>query len=241
MKAITCIVIDDEPLAVDLIVGYVQKTPFLELAGKFYSPVEAMQFVNENGVDLIFVDIQMPGLTGIEFSQLVQGKSKVILTTAYSQYALDGYKVDALDYLVKPFNYQEFLRAANKAHTWFTMAQADKTRTAEVADDAIFVKSDYKLVKILFNDILYVEGLKDYLKIHLVNQPKPVLTLMTMKAIEERLPSSQFMRVHRSFIVNLGKITTIEHYRIIFGSTYIPVAESYKEKFRQFVNKQYLG
>ncbi len=207
MTNIKCIIVDDEPLALDLLESYVLKTPFLELMSKFTSPFEAMQYVTANKVDLIFLDIQMPGITGIEFSRVLQNGPKVIFTTAYSQYALEGFKVDALDYLVKPFNYQEFLKAASKALTWFGLAgkQPDE-KIANDDDNAIFVKSEYKLVKIEYEKIIYIEGLKDYVKIYLTDHPKPILTLMTLKSLEERLPSTQFMRVHRSYIVNLTKI-----------------------------------
>ncbi|MGE0076812.1 MAG: LytR/AlgR family response regulator transcription factor [Bacteroidales bacterium] len=242
MRTIRCIVVDDEPLALDLLESYVLKTPFLELAEKFASPYQAMQYLNSNPIDLIFLDIQMPGITGIELSKVLQNGPKIIFTTAYSQYALEGFKVDALDYLVKPFNYTEFLKAANKALTWFSLVDKQvNVKSDDDEDNAIFVKSEYKLLKIEFDKIIYIEGLKDYVKIYLTDLPKPILTLMTLKSLEERLPSSQFMRVHRSYIVCLSKITTIERSRIVFGSTYIPIADGYKDKFQEFLDKKYLG
>lgn len=242
MKNIKCIIVDDEPLALDLIESYVLKTPFLDLLEKFTSPYQAMQFVTTTQVDLIFLDIQMPGITGIELSKILQNGPKVVFTTAYSQYALDGFKVDALDYLVKPFNYQEFLKSANKALTWFSMTnkQADEKPTNN-DENAIFVKSDYKLLKIEYSKIIYIEGLKDYVKIYLTDHPKPILTLMTLKSLEERLPSDDFMRVHRSYIVCLNKITIVERSRIVFGSVYIPIADGYKVKFQEFLDKRFLG
>lgn len=241
MRTLRCIIIDDEPLALDLIEGYVRKTPFLELLDRFNSPYPAMQFLNSTTVDLVFVDIQMPGLTGIEFSKVIQNGPKIIFTTAYSQYALEGFRVDALDYLVKPFNYQEFLKAANKALTWYGLVEKQVDERQSTTDNSIFVKSEYKLLKIDFDKILYIEGLKDYVKIYLTDHPKPILSLMTLKSLEEKLPSDQFMRVHRSYIVSLNKITTIERSRIVFGSTYIPIADGYKEKFQEFLDKRFLG
>lgn len=241
MTNIKCIIIDDEPLALDLLESYVLKTPFLELMSKFTSPFEAMQYITANKVDLIFLDIQMPGITGIEFSRILQNGPKVIFTTAYSQYALEGFKVDALDYLVKPFNYQEFLKAANKALTWFGMLNKQpEERKVDADDNAIFVKSEYKLLKIEYEKIIYIEGLKDYVKIYLTDHPRPVLTLMTLKSLEEKLTPHNFMRVHRSYIVNLSKISIIERNRIVFGSTYIPIADGYKEKFQTFLDKRFM-
>lgn len=241
MISIKCIIVDDEPLALDLLESYVLKTPFMELMSKFTSPFEAMQYVTANKVDLIFLDIQMPGITGIEFSRILQNGPKVIFTTAYSQYALEGFKVDALDYLVKPFNYQEFLKAANKALTWFGMlSKQPEEKKVDSDDNAIFVKSEYKLLKIEYEKIIYIEGLKDYVKIYLTDQPRPVLTLMTLKSLEEKLTPHNFMRVHRSYIVNLNKISIIERNRIVFGSTYIPIADGYKEKFQGFLDKRFM-
>jgi len=240
MRTLRCIIVDDEPLALDLLESYVKKTPFLELVERFVSPYQAMQYLTENQVDLVFMDIQMPGITGIELSKVIQNGPKVIFTTAYSQYALEGFKVDAIDYLVKPFNYQEFLKAANKALTWFSLVNKQSEDNSTSDDNAIFVKSEYKLVKIEYDKIIYIEGLKDYVKIYLTDHPKPVLTLMTLKSLEERLPSTQFMRVHRSYIVNLSKINTIERSRIVFGSVYIPIADGYKEKFQEFLDKRFI-
>jgi len=243
MRKIRCIIVDDEPLALDLIEDYVLKTPFLELVKKFSSPFHAMEAIQSEKVDLVFLDIQMPGLTGIDFSKLIQHGPKVIFTTAYSQYALEGFKVDALDYLVKPFSYQEFLRAANKALTWFNLVEQGgvKTITEEPENKSIFVKSEYKLIKVELCNILYIEGLKDYVKIYQKDQNKPILSLMSLKTLEEKLPSDLFMRVHRSFIVNLEQIVKIERNRIVFGSVYIPIADSYKDQFQEFLNKKFLG
>lgn len=242
MRKIRCLIVDDEPLALDLIEDYVLKTPFLELVNKFSSPFQAIDALQNEKIDLIFLDIQMPGLSGIDFSKLLQNGPKIIFTTAYSQYALEGFKVDALDYLVKPINYQEFLKASNKALTWFSLIeQNSESKSVEPSITSIFVKSEYKLLKVELSDILYIEGLKDYVKIYLKEQSKPILSLMSLKTLEEKLSPEQFMRVHRSFIVNLSQISRIERNRIVFGSVYIPIADSYKEPFQEFLNKKFLG
>ncbi|HNX43743.1 MAG TPA: LytTR family DNA-binding domain-containing protein [Bacteroidales bacterium] len=231
-----CIIVDDEPLALDLLEGYVVKTPWLILEGRFSSAFEAMAFLEKVKVDLVFLDIQMPGLSGLEFSRSLQNGPRVIFTTAFGQYALDGFKVEALDYLLKPVSYPEFLSAANKARRWFELTGKS---AGQLARNTIFVKSDYKMVQIELSKILYIEGLKDYVKIYREDTEKPVLTLMSMKSLEENLPENIFMRVHRSFIVNLEKITTIERNRIVFGKTYIPVSDNYKDKFLKFVNERF--
>lgn len=231
-----CLIVDDEPLALDLLEGYIGKTPSLALAGRCSSAFQAMDVLEHSEVDLLFLDIQMPGLSGLEFSRSLQKGPKVVFTTAFEQYALDGFRVDALDYLLKPISYPEFLNSVNKAKRWF-----EHIEKASVPDtrNSIFVKSDYKLVQIELSNILYIEGLKDYVKIYQEGDDKPILSLMSMKSLEENLPDTLFMRVHRSFIVNLDKIKTIERNRIIFGSNYIPISENYKEKFQQFLNERF--
>jgi DNA-binding LytR/AlgR family response regulator len=233
---IQCLIVDDEPLALDLIAGYVSKTPGLVVAGKCSSAFEAMEHLSKEKADLIFLDIQMPGLSGLELSRSLHEGPRVIFTTAFEQYALEGFRVEALDYLLKPVSYPEFLTAVNKAKRWFELSQQ---KTFQASKNSIFVKADYKIVQIDLNSILYIEGLKDYVKIYRENVEKPVLTLMSMKLLEENLPQNLFMRVHRSFIVNLEKINTIERNRIVFGKTYIPVSENYKEKFLKFVNERF--
>ncbi len=233
---IQCLIVDDEPLALDLIAGYVSKTPGLAVAGKCSSAFEAMEHLSKEKADLIFLDIQMPGLSGLELSRSLHEGPRVIFTTAFEQYALEGFRVEALDYLLKPVSYPEFLTAVNKAKRWFELSQQ---KTFQASKNSIFVKADYKIVQIDLNSILYIEGLKDYVKIYRENVEKPVLTLMSMKLLEENLPQNLFMRVHRSFIVNLEKINTIERNRIVFGKTYIPVSENYKEKFLKFVNERF--
>jgi two-component system, LytTR family, response regulator len=231
-----CLLVDDEPLALDLLEGYVVKTPSLTLAGRCSSAFQAMQMLEKTEVDLMFLDIQMPGFSGLEFSRSLQDGPKIVFTTAFEQYALEGFKVDALDYLLKPISYPEFLNAVNKAKRWFELSE--KTNIPE-SRTSIFVKADYKLVQIDFKNILYIEGLKDYVKFYLEGTEKPILSLMSMKSLEENLPEQSFMRVHRSFIVNLDKIKTIERNRIVFGMEYIPISDNYKEKFQKFVNDRF--
>lgn len=235
---LNCLIVDDEPLALDLLEAYVKRTPFLNLKGKCSNALEVLQVLKEQEVDLIFLDIQMPELSGLELSRLIDNRIKIIFTTAFEQYALEGFKVDALDYLLKPISYPEFLKATNKALQWFEMSRNTSSKIVEEGDD-IFVKSDYKLVKLQLHKIQYIEGLKDYVKIYVDDRPQPVVALLSMKMFEEMLPSS-FIRVHRSFIVNLDKITVIERNRIVFGKTYIPVSDSYKDKFLEFINRRTL-
>ncbi len=241
MEKIRCAVVDDEPLALGLMASYVKKTPFLELVGSYSSAVQAMQEMHDNPVDLIFLDIQMPELNGLDYSRMISPQTRVVFTTAFNQYALDGYKVNALDYLLKPISYPDFLLAANKAQEWFRLVeQSQQPEKKENQDEklSIFVKSDYKLIRIELKNILYVEGLKDYVKIYEENTGRPVISLMSMKAMEEMLPADRFMRVHRSYIVQKEKIRIIEHNRIVFGNTYIPIGDSYKQAFQDFLNKR---
>jgi two-component system response regulator LytT len=236
---IKAVAIDDEPLALQLITGYIEKTPVLKLLGRFDNPVDATEFLSNTTVDLVFVDIQMPDLSGIEFTRLMEKGPKVIFTTAYEKYALEGYKLDITDYLLKPFSYEEFLTAVQKAQRLIKLERRIPDKI-DANDEFLFLKSDYKIKRINFDDILYVEGLKDYVKVYTRNDPKPILSLSTLKLLEAKLPRNKFMRVHRSFIVNLTKINTIERSRIVFGKTYIPVSDQYKDKFQEFLNKNFL-
>jgi len=236
---IRTIAVDDEPLALHLVTGYIKKTPGLELAGSFDNPQKALEFVINEKVDLIFIDIQMPDLTGIEFTRALTGGPRVVFTTAYEKYALEGFKLDVVDYLLKPFSYEEFLKAVGKAARLIRIEQGEQEKV-ESNSEFLFLKSDYKIRRINFNDILYIEGLKDYVKVYTAGESKPVLSLITMKLLETKLPPANFMRVHRSFIVNLARIETIERSRIVFGKTYIPVSEQYKDKFQEFLDKNFL-
>ncbi len=236
---IRTIAIDDEPLALQLVEGYVSKTPFLELTASFDNPLDAMDFLDNESADLIFLDIHMPDLSGIEFTRILKNRPKIIFTTAYEKYALEGFKLEAVDYLLKPFSYEEFLMAAKKAEKLIGLENTGKDKI-ETNNEFLFLKSEYKIRRINFNEIKYIEGLKDYVKVYLQNDPKPILSLNSLKALESKLPGSKFMRVHRSYIVNLEKIETIERSRIVFGKTYIPVSDQYKEKFQDFLDKNFL-
>lgn len=237
---LTCFIIDDEPLALGLLESYVAKTPFLELTGKFSSAVAAVESVRETAPDIIFLDIQMAELNGMEFARLVPEKSRIIFTTAFEQYALESYKVNALEYLLKPFSYSDFLLAANKALQWQQLNEKAIAEKNKNSPDCIYVKSEYRLLQIALSKILYIEGLKDYLKIYLEGEMEPVVSHITMKAMEEMLPDSDFMRIHRSFIIQKDKIKVVEHNRIVFGKTYIPVSDSYKDAFQKFLDKRTL-
>lgn len=235
---LTCALVDDEPLALELLASYVEKTPFLQLKGKYSSAVMAMKEMADNPTDLLFLDIQMPELNGLEYSKLVNPETRIIFTTAFEQYAIDGYKVNALDYLLKPISYNDFLTAVHKAVKWFELKR-DATASSLPSGktmDFIYVKSEYKLVRIALNDILYIEGLKDYIKIYTETSPRPVLSLMSMKSMEENLPSDRFMRVHRSYIVQKNKIEVVERGRIVFGKNFIPISDNYKQDVQNYLN-----
>lgn len=236
MTNIRCAVVDDEPLALGLIASYVKKTPFLELTGTYSSAVQAMHELPSHPADLLFLDIQMPELNGLDFSRMVNPGTRIVFTTAFEQYAIDGYRVNALDYLQKPVSYADFLQAANKALEWFKLLDGQKEK-AEDDSESIFVKSEYKLVRVELGKILYIEGLKDYVKIYEEDADKPLLSLMSMKALEESLPPARFIRVHRSFIVQKSKIRAVEHNRIVMlDQRVIPIGDSYREKFLTFLN-----
>jgi two-component system, LytTR family, response regulator LytT len=236
---IRVVTIDDEPLALQLVKGYVEKTPFLELAGAFDNPVEGVAFIGSSDVDLVFLDVQMPDLTGTELARVISGGPKVIFTTAYEKYALEGFRLDAVDYLLKPFSYAEFLKAAQKAEKLIDLERRELPEL-EVKNDFLFIKSDYKIRRINFSEIQYIEGLKDYVKIFLTGEKKPVLSLSTMKALEARLPADRFMRVHRSYIVSLNTVKVIERNRIVYGDVRILVTDQYRENFQKFLERNFL-
>lgn len=283
---LNCIAVDDEPLALGLVCAFIEKTPFLKLAGRYTSGVEALRGLQELAVDVVFLDIQMPDLTGIELARILDrgtirstsGKPgpRIVFTTAFNQFAVDGFRVDALDYLLKPFNYEEFLQAATKASAYFDLVhratlQPDGSaltppgdgdalppgntgpdnptrhhpaalpvfQSGSVGDSVeyLFLKVEYQLVRVAFSDICYIEGLKDYVKVHLVGTPRPLLSLNSLKALEEKLPPSRFMRVHRSFIVSLEKISAVTKNTIQIGQTTIPVGDQYKDTFTLFLSR----
>ena len=238
---IKCAIVDDEPLAVELLASYVSKIPFLELCGKYTNATDALHGINEQPVDLMFLDIQMPELNGLELSKMVPENTRIVFTTAFDRYAVDSFRVNALDYLLKPISYADFLEACNKAMQWFQLVQQNEQPAAPAVEEeprSICVKSEYKLLQINLDDIRYIEGLKDYVKIYTEQSPHPILSLMNMKAIEQLLPTSRFIRVHRSFIVQKSKIREIERNRIVFGDVYIPIGDSYKQAFQDFINSK---
>ena len=235
---IKCAIVDDEPLAVELLASYVAKIPFLELMGKFSNATDALRALNEQPIDLLFLDIQMPELNGLELSRMVPENTRIVFTTAFEQYALDGYRINALDYLLKPISYANFLEACNKALQWFKMVHDSENKAGSEDNEikSIFVKSEYKLLQINLDDIRYIEGLKDYVKIYTDQSPHPILSLMNMKGLEQMLPASRFIRVHRSYIVSKAKIREIDRNRIVFGDVYIPIGDSYKQAFLDYIN-----
>ncbi len=249
-----CITIDDEPLALAQLNAYIEKVPFLELVKGCHTALEAFDVIASNKIDLIFIDINMPDLSGMDFVKSLTNKPLIIFTTAYSEYAIEGFKVDATDYLLKPFSYADFLKAANKALHQYELlnrkdqpAQPQPTQTtdkpadAQVQHNSLFVKADYKMVRLDLNTILYMESQNEYVRIFFENQ-KPIMTLISMKMLEDQLPLNQFMRVHRSYIVNLTKISAVANNRIIFGKdVYIPIGNQYKDQFNAFLEKHYLG
>ena len=228
---ISCIVIDDEPLAIELLKKYIAKIYFLELKGAFTDPFEAKKLLESTPVDILFLDIQMPDINGIEFSKIITKEIAVIFTSAFSEYAVEGFNVDAIDYLLKPIEYDRFLKSVYKAKEYL-----DYINNQEIQEGYIFVKSDYQMVKINLKDILYIEGLDDYIKIHLPQ--KPVLTLMTLKTISQKLPPREFMRVHRSYIVPVSKIENVSKSKIKIAGREIPIGVSYSESFFAAMDKK---
>ena len=234
---IRCLAIDDEPLALQQIAAYINKVPFLELAAQCQSALEARQFLSDDRVDAIFCDINMPDLNGMDFVKSLTAPPLVVFTTAYSEYAIEGFKVNAVDYLLKPFGMQEFMRAANRLQERLAIPASAPAET----DDTLFLKTDYRIVKVNIPDIRYVEAMSEYLKVWIEGEAKPIITLLSMKKMEERLPDN-FMRIHRSYIINLDKIQEVNKNRVIMDAdTYLPIGDLYKEAFQAYLNKKYLG
>lgn len=236
---LNCWIIDDEPLALSLLESYVNRAPFFKLTGKFTSALSAMQKISSEKVDVMFLDIQMPELSGMDFARTLSDHTRIIFTTAFSEYAIEGYRVNALDYLLKPFSFEEFLVASKRALSWFEMAATGVGDDIENrrADVGIFIKSEYRYIHLLYDDIIYIEGLKDYVKIYTETESKPLLTLMSLKQLEIELPKAYFIRVHRSYIINLSKISSINKNRIIIGEKQIPVGETYRKVFMSIISK----
>ncbi len=237
---LTCIAIDDESLALDLMEDNIAKVPFLKLAARCRNAFEAIEYLQNNSVDLIFLDIQMPGLTGVQFLEGLTQKPMVIFVTAYQQYALEGFNLDVIDYVLKSISFERFLKASHKALDFFKskLALQGQATKQEAKVDYIFIHADYSLMKIMLEDILYIEGLKDYIKIHVRNQKYPIVCRMTMKLISEKLPSDEFLRIHKSFIVSLKKIESIRNQKVKIGENHIPLSDSYSEQFYQTIGYQ---
>lgn len=243
---IKVLAIDDEPLALQQLVSYIQKVSFLQLVGQCQSALEAKEFLNREPVDAVFCDINMPDLNGMDFVKSLAAPPLIVFTTAYSEYAVEGFKVNAVDYLLKPFGLDDFRRAANRLKERLETSPvavpvAEMPQSNAEEDDTIFIKTDYKVVKIAISDIRYIEGMSEYLKIHLEGQPKPIVTLLSMKKMEEYLPPS-FMRIHRSYIINLKRIQEVNKNRVIMDAdTYLPIGDNYKEAFNDYLNTRFLG
>ena len=234
---IRCLAIDDEPLALQQIAAYINKVPYLELAAQCQSALEARQFLSDDRVDAIFCDINMPDLNGMDFVKSLTAPPLVVFTTAYSEYAIEGFKVNAVDYLLKPFGMQDFMRAANRLQERLSVPASAPAET----DDTLFLKTDYRIVKVNIPDIRYVEAMSEYLKVWIEGEAKPIITLLSMKKMEERLPDN-FMRVHRSYIINLDKIQEVNKNRVIMDAdTYLPIGDLYKEAFQAYLDKKFLG
>jgi DNA-binding LytR/AlgR family response regulator len=237
---LNCIAVDDENLALDLIEDNIQKIPFLNLVKRCKNAFEAMEILQNQEIDLLFLDIQMPGITGVQFLQSLPNSPMVIFVTAYKQYALEGFNLNVIDYLLKPIDFERFLKAVNKAYELHNLKQKSnlvENIVESTKPTTIFVNADYSLVKLKIDEITYIEGLKDYIKIHLNSSTKPIVTRMTMKSIEEKLPSLEFFRVHKSFIVSLDKIESIRNLKIKIGNAQIPVSESYSEDFFKLIGQ----
>jgi DNA-binding LytR/AlgR family response regulator len=238
--AIPCIAVDDEPLALGLVCSFIEQTPFLKLVGRYSSAVAALKALHEQpDVKLLFLDIKMPDLSGLELARVLQGGGqRVIFTTAFNQYALEGFRVDAIDYLLKPFNYEEFLRAALKARTFFELKSPAPapaaTAPAPLPEDHIYLKVEYQLVRVMLNDILYVEGLKDYVKVHLASQPRPLLSLTSLRSMEGKLPAGKFMRIHRSYIAGLDHVAAVGRGTLQVRTETLPVSDGYREAVDAF-------
>ena len=235
---IRCLAIDDEPLALQQIVAYIGKVPFLELAAQCQSALEAKAFLEQDTVDAIFCDINMPDLNGMEFVKSLAVPPLIVFTTAYSEYAVEGFRVNAVDYLLKPFGLQDFQRAANRL---LSLTSHLSSLTSHLENDVVFLKTEYRVVKVSISDIRYVEAMSEYLKVHLESDKKPIITLLSMKKMEERLPD-YFMRIHRSYIVNLKMIQEVNKNRIIMDAdTYLPIGDMYKDTFQAYLDTKFLG
>ncbi|MBR5029636.1 MAG: response regulator transcription factor [Muribaculaceae bacterium] len=238
---IRCIAIDDEPLALQQMEGYINKTPYLELVACCQSALDAKEIIENDKIDAIFCDINLPELNGLDFVKSLENPPMVVFTTAYSEYAIDGFRLDAVDYLLKPFGLEEFKHAAEKIKKIYDARSATQEVSQIDEDDAIFLKTEYKIVRINISHIRYVEAMSEYLRIYLEDYSRPIIVLMSMKKMEERLPSRSFMRVHRSYIINLKCIKEVSKNRIILGDDIdVPIGDSYRDQFNAYINSKFL-
>lgn len=229
---LNCLIIDDEPLAIQLLEDFVNKTPYLKLAGKFEEPLQALSVLESEKIDLLFLDIKMPDISGIDFYKSLVNKPAVIFTTAYSEYAIDGFELKAMDYLVKPISFEKFIAACNRVKDYLeVMSQKDKTK------EFFFINVSHKLHKIFYDDILYLEGYKDYTKVHLINSPNPLLILHNLKYFEDLLDKKQFIRIHRSYMVSLRKIHTASRKSVTINNNSLPVSDNYRDSFFSLIEQ----
>ena len=242
---IKCIIVDDEPLALVQLQKYVDRVPFLHCVKACGSAAEAIEVLSAEEVDAMFVDINMPDVNGLQLVRSLHKSPMVVFTTAYSEYAIEGFKLDALDYLLKPFSFEQFLKTANKVNEIYTLrhkASQGYSEDGSLCDDCLFVKSDYRMLRIPVSQIKYIESMSEYVRIFVEGHNKPIVSLMSMKKIEEFLPSQLFMRVHRSYLVNLNKIIEVSRMRIVYdGDVYVPIGDMYKDKFFEYVEKHFVG
>lgn len=227
-----CIAIDDEPLALSVLEDYVQRIPYLELKGVYENPFEALQFIQEEKIDMVFIDINMPGLNGLEFVKTLRHLPQIIFTTAYSEYAVQGFELDATDYLLKPFSFQRFLRAVHKAHRIDT--PSSHSPVPPQAEDYILVQSQHHMIKVPLKDIFYIEGFKEYVKIY-TEPEKPILTIRSLKSLMEQLGAGMFIRIHKSFIISIDKIQSIRNGKVRIKERYLPIGDSFKGVFHEMV------
>ena len=232
-----CIAVDDEPLALELLEDNISKVPYLQLIAQCSNAMEAMKVLQQQTADLIFLDIQMPGLTGLQFIQTLSKRPMIILITAYEKFALEGFNLDVVDYLVKPVPFDRFVKACNKAFELYQLKNRSKENNNEVAPDYFFVGVDYSQLKVVHSDIKYIEGLKDYIKIHLKSSSKAIITRMSMKSMEEQLPANQFIRIHKSYIVSVAFITAIRKSSVFVEQLELPVSETYQDALMKLTGK----
>lgn len=239
---IRCIIVDDEPLAVAQLEKYVERVPFLVNVGSCSSAAEAMEILSSGNVDAMFVDINMPDIDGVQLVRSLSHSPMVVFTTAYSEYAIEGFRLDAVDYLLKPIAFDDFLKASNKLNRSFNAARQVAEPVDTVANDCLYVKSDYRMLRVPINSIKYIESMSEYVRIFVEDSAKPIVSLLSMKKIEETLPADTFMRVHRSYLVNLNKVKEVSKMRIVYdGNVYVPIGDMYKDTFFEYIDKYFVG